>query len=62
MDYRGIRYSIRLGIARQQWCVAIHPEDSEIIEKAFTGARPQAELRAHSMIDTWLKRQRAEVR
>jgi len=61
MDYRGIRYTIRLGITRQQWCVAIHPENAEIIEKAFTGARLQAELRARSMIDTWLKQQRVEA-
>jgi hypothetical protein len=58
MDYKGIRYTLRLGIARQQWSVAVHPAGGEVIEKSFTGARPQAELRAHSMIDAWLKRQR----
>jgi hypothetical protein len=55
MEYRGIRYSIRTRIVRHQWSVAIHPAGGEVAEKVILGARPQAEMVAHSMIDEWLK-------
>jgi hypothetical protein len=59
MEYRGIRYTIRVGIVRHEWSVAIHPAGFEPIEKLVTGKRRLAELRAYSLIDTWLK-QRAK--
>jgi hypothetical protein len=55
MEHRGIRYTIRTGIVRQTWSVAIHPSGVGAIEKPFKGSRPAAELRAHSMIDRWLQ-------
>jgi hypothetical protein len=55
MEYRGIRYTIRVGIVRHEWFVAIHPAGFEPIEKLVTGKRRLAELRAYSLIDTWLK-------
>jgi hypothetical protein len=39
--------------------VAIHPAGFEPIEKLVSGKRRLAELRAYSLIDTWLK-QRAK--
>ena len=54
MEYRGIRYTIRAGIERDQWSVAIHPGDVESGGKVVTGGREQAEAVAHSMINNWL--------
>jgi hypothetical protein len=56
MEYRGIRYTIRAGIERDQWLVAIHPGEVEMAGKVVNGDREQAESRAHSMIDKWLNR------
>src|SRR5215469_5513502 len=63
MEYRGIRYTIRVGIERGQWFVAIHPDDIEMKGKAVIfGKREDAELDAHRMIDRWLDRQRTKQR
>ncbi len=56
MQYKGIRYTIRTGIERNQWIVAIHPGDVEMSGKVITGDRGQAEALAHSMINKWLAR------
>jgi hypothetical protein len=56
MEYRGIRYTIRARIERDQWSVAIHPGDVESAGKIITGDREQAESLAHSLIDKWLDR------
>jgi len=56
VEYRGIRYTIRARIERDQWSVAIHPGDVESAGKVVTGDREQAEALAHSMIDNWLDR------
>ena len=56
MEYRGIRYTIRLGIERGKWSVGIHPADADVAKKALTGTRQQAELQAQFMIDQWLER------
>jgi hypothetical protein len=57
VDYRGIRYTIRTRIVRQQWSVTIHAAGVEVMERIVTGARAKAELQARSMINAWLKRQ-----
>jgi hypothetical protein len=56
MEYRGIRYTIRARIERQEWYVAIHPEGIERPGKVVFGSREDAELQALSMIDAWLRR------
>jgi hypothetical protein len=56
VEYRSIRYTIRAGIERDHWTIAIHPGDVEGLPKIITGDREQAEARAHSMIDEWLRR------
>jgi hypothetical protein len=55
MEYRGIRYTIRAGIERGQWCVVIHPEGIEVPANKIFGAREDAELYAHRMIIRWLE-------
>jgi hypothetical protein len=57
MEYKGIRFSIRTGIVRDRWSVAIHPAGGEVPDKVVVGARPKAESMAHSMIDAWLRAQ-----
>ena len=56
MEYRGIRYTIRARIEREEWYVAIHPEGIERHGKVVIGSREKAELRARSMINAWLNK------
>lgn len=56
MEYRGVRYTIRARIERDEWLVAIHPSDKEMPGKIMSGDREQAEMLAHSMINKWLDR------
>jgi hypothetical protein len=57
MEYRGVRYAIRIGIARGQWQVAIYLPDKELPkEKTVVGTRREAEIAAGSIIDAWLKK------
>jgi len=55
VEYKGIRYVLRLGIAPEQWSVAIYPPSTSAIEKPINGTRKMAEELARSMIETWLK-------
>ena len=55
MEYRGIRYTIRTRIERDQWSVAIHPAGVEMKGRVVIGLRSDAELQARAMIDSWLK-------
>ena len=50
MEYRGIRYTIRTRIERDEWYVAIHPEGIECRGKVVVGSRKDAELEAHDII------------
>jgi hypothetical protein len=55
VEYRGIRYTIRTRIVRNEWRVAIHPADGEVADKVIIGPRSTAEKAAHAMINAWLK-------
>jgi len=56
MEYRGIRYTIRVGIERGQWLVAIYHQGVEIEGKRVFGTREDAELQARLMIEREPKR------
>jgi hypothetical protein len=56
MECRGIRYTIRTRIERQEWYIAIHPNGVELPGKVVVGSREEAELQAHSMINDWLRK------
>ena len=56
MEYRGIRYTVRARIEREQWYVAIHPAGVEMAGRLVIGSRSDAELRARAMINGWLKK------
>jgi hypothetical protein len=58
MEYRRVRYAVRVGIERDLWCISIHPPGVEVPVRRISGTREEAEREAHSMIDRWLKRQR----
>jgi hypothetical protein len=61
MERRGIRYTIRIGIERGQWRVAIYlPGQKLPKERTVFGTRKDAETTARSMIDACLKPQRGE--
>ena len=49
MEHKGIRYTIRVRIERQQWFVAIHPAGAEMAGKVISGPRDCAEKRARYM-------------
>ena len=55
--YRGVRYAIRIGIAREQWQVAIYLADKELPkETTVVGTRRDAEIAASRIIDAWMKK------
>jgi hypothetical protein len=54
VEYRGIRYTIRTRIERDQWSVAIHPAGVEMKGRVVIGSRSDAELQARVLIDSWL--------
>ena len=53
VEYRGIRYTVRTRIERNEWTVSIHPAGIEGARRLVTGPRVRAELLARSMIDRW---------
>ena len=57
MEYKGVRYAILLGTARQQWRVAIYLVPNQLPkERTVVGTREDAEITARSMIAAWLKK------
>jgi hypothetical protein len=59
MEYRGVRYTIRIGIEREQWRVAIYlPGQRLPKERTVFGTRKDADTTARSMIDACRKAQR----
>jgi hypothetical protein len=63
MEHRGIRYTVRIGIARAQWRVAIYPlADGLPKEKTVSGTQEEAKITARSMINAWLKKQRTALK
>jgi hypothetical protein len=60
MEHRGVRYTIRAGIERDSWSVAIYPSGVESDAYRFYGTRANAEYRARYMINRLLKEQNVE--
>jgi hypothetical protein len=57
VKHRGIRYAIKIGIAREQWRVAILIPGKRLPEeRKVSGTRQDAETAARSMINAWLKK------
>jgi hypothetical protein len=57
MEYRGVRYAIRIGIARDQWGVAVYLPDKELPkETTVVGTRRDAKIAANRIIDAWIKK------
>ena len=53
----GVRYVIRIGIARGQWQAAIYLSDKELPkETTIVGTRRDAEIAASRIIDAWIKK------
>jgi hypothetical protein len=59
MEHRGVRYTIRVGIEPDLWSVAIYPDGVESVANRFYATRANAEFRARSLIERWLKEQPA---
>jgi hypothetical protein len=61
MEHRGIRYTIRIGIAREQWRVAIYPPGNGLPkERTIFGTRDEAIITARAMINALLKKRSTE--
>ena len=61
VEHRGIRYAIRIGIARERWRVAIlFPGTTLPKERTVSGTRKDAETAARSMINAWLEANAAQ--
>jgi hypothetical protein len=58
MEFRGVRYTIRTGIERDSWSVAVHPDGVESAAKRVHGTRENAEFHARAMINRWLQKPR----
>jgi hypothetical protein len=57
MEYRGVRYAIRLGITRGQWQVAVYLPDKELPkETTVVGTRQAAKIAATKIINAGLKK------
>jgi hypothetical protein len=56
VEYRGIRYTVRARIERNEWVVSIYPRGIEGTRKVVAGSRERAELLVRSMIDKWYER------
>jgi hypothetical protein len=55
MEYKGVCYTIRIGIEPGQWAVAIFPLGRESPIKKIVGTRADAHAAARSMINHWLQ-------
>jgi hypothetical protein len=63
MEHKGVRYEIRIGIAREQWLVAIYLPDKKLPkERTVVGTRRDAEIEASSIIDAWMRKRRVASR
>ncbi len=57
MEYRGVRYAIRIGINKASWQLVVYLPDRETpVERPVIGSRGTAETAAHAIIDAWLKK------
>ena len=56
VEYREIRYTVRVRIERNEWTVSIHPAGIEGTRRLVNGPRERADLLARSMIDRWYER------
>jgi hypothetical protein len=54
MKYRGIRYTIRVGIERAQYRAVVYPAGVETLSNRISGSREDAEADAWRMINKWL--------
>jgi hypothetical protein len=54
MEYRGIRYTVRVGIERGQYRACIHPDDEEMLAGQTFLSRRDAKDYARQMINRWL--------
>jgi hypothetical protein len=63
MEYRGVRYTIRIGIEREQWRVAFYPLGNGLLkERTVLGTYEYAQITTRSMINSWLKQQRSALK
>jgi hypothetical protein len=57
MEYRGVRYGIRIGINKGSWQLVVYLPDRESpVERPVIGNRQEAESAGHAIIDAWLKK------
>jgi DNA-binding cell septation regulator SpoVG len=60
MVHRGVQYTIRQGIERDQWTVVVHLPSGKTVEKPTRDSRHAAETAARDIIDKWLEKKYQE--
>jgi hypothetical protein len=56
MDHRGVHYTIRQGIERDQWTAVVNLPRGKTVEKSIQGSRSSADTAARSIVDKWLEK------
>jgi hypothetical protein len=57
MEYRGVRFTIQVGIERDQLYIVIYT-GRKSLQTIIFGTREHANVKARSMIDAWLRKRR----
>jgi len=53
MHYKGVRYSLLVGIKRGQWRIVVLCPDGKTLERVVHGSKDVAESLAQTMITRW---------
>ena len=61
MIYRGIEYSIRMSLGREEWIWTYSPMKGRIINGHYRGTKDGALTAAQRVIDRWLERHAHEM-
>jgi hypothetical protein len=55
MMHRGIEYSIRRSLGREEWILTYSPTMGRVINERYKGTKDGALTAAQRLIDRWLK-------
>ena len=61
MQYKGVRYSLLLGITRNTWRIVVCFPDGTTQDHKFVGHKAAAKASAQDKIDRWLPRPQVNI-
>jgi 3-oxoacyl-[acyl-carrier-protein] synthase III len=62
MIHRGIEYTIRKSLGRDEWILTYSPMVGRVINRNYTGTKDEALKAAQRAIDRWLENHAHETR